>query len=318
MKCLVTGGAGFIGSNLVDELIIQGDKVTVVDDLSTGKKENLNDSAKFYKIKIENPKLYDIFKSVAPDIVFHLAAQSSVVCSTNNPEKDVQTNILGTINLLKCCVKYKVKKLIFSSTGGALYGNTHKPATEDNFPSPASPYGISKFSGEQYIKFYSDEFKLNYCILRYANVYGPRQDPHGEAGVVAIFSQNMIKNVPCTLYGLGTLKRDYVYVKDIINANILAVNSEPNQTFNIGTGVSTAVKGLFEIMGKLSDYSISPILKPKRGGELEISCLDYSKATRLLHWRPQTKLNSGLEQTIKWFSENSKTNKSNVKRRSNV
>lgn len=306
MRCLVTGGAGFIGSHLVDELIIQKNKVAVIDDLSTGKMENVNKSAKFFRLKIESKKISKVFECFRPEIIFHLAAQASVVRSTNNPIQDVETNIIGTLNLLNFCIKYKVKRFIFSSTGGALYGDTHTPATEDTTPSPASPYGISKFTAEQYIKFYSNEFHLNYCILRYANVYGPRQDPTGEAGVVAIFANNILKRAPCILYGFGKLKRDYVYVKDVVEANISAVKLKGNQVLNVATGISTSVNKLFELMGKFNNYSISPIYKPKRGGELNISCLNYSKINKLLGWEPKVSLTDGVKQTINWFSEQSK------------
>ncbi|MDD2890365.1 MAG: NAD-dependent epimerase/dehydratase family protein [bacterium] len=303
MNCIVTGGAGFIGSHLVDRLIQQGDKVAIIDDLSSGKAKNINKSAEFYKLKIESNKIENVFRKLSPEVIFHLAAQASVVNSTNNPDLDAKANIIGTINLLKLCIKHKVKKIVFSTTGGALYGNTTVAATEEVYPSPASPYGISKFTGEQYIKFFGNEFNLEYCILRYANVYGPRQDPKGEAGVVAIFTQNMIKNKTCTLFGSGKLKRDYVYVKDVIEANILAIKLKANETLNIGTGIPTSVNELFELMGKFSNYSISPVYMPKRTGEIEISFLNYAKAKRLLGWEPKTSLADGLQETIKSFNE---------------
>lgn len=306
MNCLVTGGAGFIGSHLVDALIKKGYKVLVVDDLSTGKLTNVHQGSKFYKLKIEAKRMEKVFEENRPDIVFHLAAQSQVKKSMDDPLLDARTNILGTLNLLVLSLKYKVTKFIFASSGGVIYGNTEKPATEDSPSNPFSAYGISKMTAEEYIKFYS-KFGLNYTILRYSNVYGPRQDPNGEAGVVAIWTKHMLSNEPCILYGFGKLVRDYVYVEDAVRANIRAMGptlcGSENQTLNIGTGVPTSVEELFKKMSHLARYSVSPVYKPKREGEVEINYLNCAKAKNCLSWEPEVSLEEGLRKTINWFKQ---------------
>ncbi len=300
MKVLVTGGAGFIGSHLVDRLVKEGHLVSVVDDLSTGKLINISQKANFYKIKIESPAMKKIYEETQPEIIFHLAAQSQVKKSVDNPILDVHTNILGTLNLILLSLKHKVKKFIFSSSGGVMYGDTEEKANEDVPPNPLSPYGFSKLAGEQYIKFYSQQ-GLKYSILRYSNVYGPRQDPNGEAGVVAIFAKRMLKHKPCILYGFGKPIRDYVYVEDVVRANIMASQGEKSEIINIGTGIPTSVEKLFNLISKITGYSLDPIYKPIRGGELNKNFLDWSRAKKLLGWEPKTSLKKGFEQTINWF-----------------
>jgi UDP-glucose 4-epimerase len=302
MKILVTGGAGFIGSHLVDRLVSEGHTVSIVDNLSTGKKENVNKKAKLHKTDIENPELQKVFEETEPEAVFHLAAQTQVTRSMDDPLFDARTNILGTLNLLVLSLKYGVQKFIFSSSGGVLYGNTVSAATEDCPANPFSPYGLSKQAGEQYVRFYG-QLGLNYTILRYSNVYGPRQDPYGEAGVVAIWSNLMLANEPCVLYGFGKLKRDYVYVEDIVRANVSALRRGENQAFNIGTGVPTSVKELFEEMSQAANYSQEPVHKPTRPGELEVNFLNCDKARKELGWEPKTKLSDGLTTTIQWFGK---------------
>ena len=308
MHCLVTGGAGFIGSHLADRLIKKGHLVSVVDDLSrgddlsTGKLINIPQEAKFYKIKIESPKLKEVYEKTRPEIIFHLAAQSQVKKSVDNPFLDVRTNILGTLNLILLSLKYKAKKFIFSSSGGVIYGNTARKANENTPLNPISPYGFSKLAGEQYIKFYS-QYGLKYSILRYSNVYGPRQDPNGEAGVVAVFTKHMLKNEPCILYGFGKPIRDYVYVEDVVQANVIASQEQGNEIINIGTGIPTSVSKLFDLMSRAIGYSLNPVYKPLRGGELDKNLLDWSRAKELLGWEPKTSLKNGLEQTINWFKE---------------
>ncbi len=301
MNYLVTGGAGFIGSHLGDRLIKDGHSVSVIDDLSTGKLQNLNAKSTFYKLKIETKKIEEVFIKERIDYIFHLAAQIDVRKSLANPILDITSNIIGTVNLLNFSVKYKVRKFIFASSGGVMYGNTDKPAKETDKVNPESPYGIDKLTGENYIKLYSSVYGLNYTILRYANVYGPRQDPLGEAGVCAIFAGNILNKKESILYGFGKMIRDYVYVDDVTDANILSIEKGNNQTLNIGTGIETTVNKLFSTMKEITGYSLSPIYKPKRKGELEKNYLNPEKARKILGWSPKTELKEGLEKTIEWM-----------------
>jgi UDP-glucose 4-epimerase len=303
MKVLVTGGAGFIGSNISDALIKNGHKVIVVDNLSSGKKENINKKGVFYKADIANNKsISSIFNKEKPDIVIHHAAQIDVRKSVENPSFDANINILGSINILQACIKNKTKKIIFASSGGTIYGECSKTAPDEKtFPNPLSPYGIAKHSVENYIKFYSLVFGLKYTILRYANVYGPRQDPHGEAGVVAIFSNLMLSNKPVIVFGDGKQMRDYVFVQDIVEANIKSLTKGDNQIINIGTNKLVSVLELIKVMSKITKYQNQPIIKPKRAGELFKSFLNINKAAKILNWKPKVKLEEGLKETIEFF-----------------
>ena len=240
MKILVTGGAGFIGSHVVDELIQKGHKVVVIDDFSSGKKENLNRKAKFYKLDICDPKIAKVFKKEKFDAVFHLAAQISAAHSMTHPLFDAKVNVLGTINLIENAFKYGVKKFIYTSSGGVLYGNAKKlPTPENSSLNPICPYGVSKLTAENYLRYYHKNFNLDFIGLRYGNVYGPRQDGKGEAGVVAIFIENFLAKKPCIVYGDGNQTRDYVYVKDVAKANVMFLKSDSknwkieNRFFNI-------------------------------------------------------------------------------------
>jgi len=244
-KTLVTGGAGFIVSHVVDEMLKNGFEVVVVDDLSSGRKENLNPAASFYKMDICSPDLEKIFEKENPDVVHHLAAQISVSDSVRNPVRDAMINVVGSVNLLQNCVRHQVRKLVFSSSGGTVYGATEKlPATEDLPFSGMSPYGVTKICVEYYLPYYKAEHGLDYTVLRYSNVYGPRQDPFGEAGVVAIFVQAMLEGKSPTINGDGRYIRDYVYAGDVARANALAVERGDGDCFNIGTGVQTDVNRL--------------------------------------------------------------------------
>ncbi len=309
MKIIVTGGAGFIGSHIVDKLINQKNKVVIIDDLSTGKKENINKSAKFYKTNLQNSKELDkIFKTEKPDFVLHQGAHASVRESVEDPVFDAQTNILGTINIATCCIKYKVKRLIFSSTGGALYGDATILPTPETYPAkPVSPYGVSKLSAEQYLYCFNFINKLKYTILRYANVYGPRQDPFGEAGVVAIFCQKIVNNEQPVINGAGQQTRDFVYVGDVVNANLKALkNSSPQNIFNVGTGAQNSINKMFQILVKVSGKKIKEVHGTAMQGEQKTSALDYSKIKKKLNWNPQVKLEDGLRETYQWFFEHSK------------
>lgn len=302
-KILVTGGAGFIGSNLVDKLLEEGHSVVVVDNLSTGNINLLSPLALFYQQDIRDYKVMDIiFETHHFDYVFHLAAQISVPESVENPKKDAEINILGTLNILSLSVKYGIKKIIFSSSGGAIYGeNAPIPTTEDYCPNPISPYAISKLACEHYIKFFSKEFSLDYTILRYSNVYGPKQTPKGEAGVVAIFTENMLNNQEVTIYGTGEQIRDFVHVYDVIQANILSLDRAKNEIINISTNEATSINELFKIMKEEINYKKTPIYQQKRPGDLEVSVLSNEKAKEILNWQPSFNLKKGVKNTIEWY-----------------
>jgi UDP-glucose 4-epimerase len=302
MKILVTGGAGFIGSNVVDAYIERGHKVVVVDDLSSGKKENLNKKAKFYKLDICDSSLEEVFREERIDIVNHHAAQVDVRKSIADPAFDARINIEGALNVLENCRKYRVEKIIFASSGGVIYGECGAiPPDEDSPVAPISPYGISKYAMERYLFAYEKIYGLKYTALRYGNVYGPRQDPYGEAGVVAIFSGKMLSNGEVDIFGDGEQVRDYVYVGDVVKANILCLENGDNEIFNIGTGVSTSVNRLFSEMKELTGYPKQPVYRPPRAGELFRSSLNVSKAEKKLGWKAETSLKQGLKKTIDFF-----------------
>ncbi|HRI88955.1 MAG TPA: NAD-dependent epimerase/dehydratase family protein, partial [Candidatus Hydrogenedentes bacterium] len=246
MKVLVTGGAGFIGSHVVDQLVDAGHGVAVIDNLSTGVRSYVNPRTTFYEKSIGDADIIEIFEREKPDAVCHLAAQINVTESVKNPGFDAQTNIVGTINLLEASVRTGVKRFIFSSTGGAIYGSPKKlPAGEDTVPEPLSPYATSKLATEEYIKMYSRTHPLTYVVLRYSNVFGPRQVPHGECGVCAVLTELMLKGKQPTLYGFGDPIRDYIYVGDVARANVLALERGDNLIMNISNGTGTTVNEIF-------------------------------------------------------------------------
>jgi len=301
MKILVTGGAGFIGSNVVDAYIEKGYEVIVVDDLSSGKKENLNKKAKFYNLDICDKSLEEVFEE-GIDIVNHHAAQVDVRKSIADPAFDARINIEGSLNILENCQKYKIKKIIFASSGGVIYGECgNLPPNEDSPISPISPYGVSKYAMECYLSAYEKIYGLKYTALRYGNVYGPRQDPYGEAGVVAIFSGKMLNNGEVNIFGDGEQVRDYVYVGDVAKANILCLENGNNEIFNIGTSKSTSVNRLFSEMKELTQYSKEAVYKPARAGELMRSSLDVGKAEQKLGWKAKVDIREGLKKTIEFF-----------------
>ncbi|MBU1178591.1 NAD-dependent epimerase/dehydratase family protein [Patescibacteria group bacterium] len=304
MKVIVTGGAGFIGSHIVDKLIAKNYQVVVIDSLVTGKKGNLDSAAKFYETDIRDKKaVAKIFSIEKPDLVCHQAAHASVRESTADPQYDADVNILGSLSILQSCVQAKVKKIVFASTGGALYGDADQMPTPETYPTkPICPYGVAKLSVEQYLHYYHKIFKLPYVILRYANVYGPRQDPHGEAGVVAIFSQKMIAGEQPIINGNGEQTRDYVSVKDVVAANIKALESGfINETFNIGTGQETSVNKLFQTMVKIIGKPIKEKYGPAKTGEQKTSALSWDKIKQELNWQPTVDLPAGLAETINSF-----------------
>ncbi|NOY52982.1 MAG: NAD-dependent epimerase/dehydratase family protein [Deltaproteobacteria bacterium] len=301
-KTLVTGGAGFIGSHVVREMIQNGLEVVVVDDLSSGKKENLPDGVSFHELDITSPELEKVFESERPDYVHHLAAQISVADSVRDPLHDAMVNVVGSVNLLQNAVKYGVKKFIFSSSGGTVYGATeHLPAVEELPFSAMSPYGVTKICMEYYLPYYRAEKGLNYTVLRYSNVYGPRQDPHGEAGVVAIFCRTMLDGRTPTINGDGKYIRDYVYAGDVARANFLAIEKGDHDCFNIGTGVRTDVNQLYQEIAAVIGFDQAPPHGPHRPGDLRENYLNASKASRLLGWEPRISLKDGLARTVDYF-----------------
>jgi len=307
MKILVTGGAGFIGSNIADALVAAGHEVEVVDNLSNGKRENLNPQAVFHQLDITSPELSQIFERGHFDVVCHHAAQASVSVSVKEPAMDARVNILGAINLLENCVKFGVKKFLFASSGGTVYGATERLPAVETLPFDASsPYGVSKVATELYLRVYSSVHGLKYTALRYANVYGPRQDPHGEAGVVAIFSMRMLAGGRPVIFGDGENMRDYVFVGDVVDANLRALNAGDNDCFNIGTGVRVSTNRLFSLMKELTGFKGKDEHGPARAGDLRDSCLDASKAKKVLGWSPKVPFEEGLRTTVNWFKERNK------------
>ena len=310
MKCLVTGGAGFIGSHLVDKLIKEGHKVVVIDNLSTGRKENLNPKAKFYKIDICSYRISQIFKKEKPEVVFHYAAQIDVRKSVKDPVEDAKINILGTLNILENCKKYNIRKVIFASTGGAIYGDADIVPTPETYPElPLSPYGIAKLTIEKHLSYYYKVFGLPYVSLRLANVYGPRQNSKGEAGVVAIFCDKMLSKKQPIINGDGKQTRDFVFVDDVVEANISALKKDKVGIFNIGTARETDVNTLFKKLRELTDSKCAKIHGPTLPGEQKRSCLDYSEAKRELGWQPKYSLDKGLKKTVEWFRNKGSTGK---------
>jgi UDP-glucose 4-epimerase len=315
LKIVVTGGAGFIGSNLVDALLAEGHNVLVIDNLSTGKFENLynvKEAAKenrfsFFQMDIRDTSCMVAFKGQNPDVVMHLAAQADVRYSVRHPLEDAEINILGTINLLQFSVESGVKKFIHTSSGGCIYGEPdHLPVSEDTPRKAISPYGVSKNVTEEYLRYFMDEYGLRYTTLALANVYGPRQNPFGEAGVVAIFIGKMLAGNSPTIYGTGEQTRDFVYVEDVVESYKRAVNGGDGELINIGTSVETSVNQLFSHLAELCDFEGDPTYAPPRQGELERIALKIEKAETLLGWKPRTPLVEGLKRTVSWYQENLK------------
>jgi UDP-glucose 4-epimerase len=305
MKALVTGGAGFIGSNLVDALVERGDEVTVVDDLSTGKRENLTDgpgsAAELVEADIRDSRaMRDLVDRVRPQVIFHLAAQIDVRKSTADPAWDAGINVLGTINMLQAALEAGVDRFINTSTGGAIYGEGRiLPAPEDHPQAPEAPYGQSKFCAEGYCDLYARLHGLSTVSLRYGNVYGPRQDPLGEAGVIAIFCGKVIDGGTPTVFGNGEQTRDYVYVGDVVRANLAAAESHATGAFNIGLGVQTSVLQLVEALREIAEAgSFEPEFAPPRLGEVQHIAIDPARAQGELGWEPQITLRDGLERTL--------------------
>jgi UDP-glucose 4-epimerase len=302
LKILVTGGAGFIASNIVDALIDLGHNVVIVDNLTSGFQQNLNPKAKFYKIDIRDSKLSEILEREKPQIVNHHAAQIDVRKSSEDPIADAEANILGSLNLITSCLRFGVKRIIYASTGGATYGDPEYIPADENHPiKPISQYGVSKHTVEHYLHLYSITDRLEYVTLRYSNVYGGRQNPHGEAGVVAIFAIQMLTGKQPTIFGPGDKTRDYTHVSDIVRANIIALEHGKNAIYNIGTGVETKDQEIFDTLASVLGFKGKPIYAPLRKGEVYRIALDCTKAQKELGWSPQLSLKEGMARTAEYY-----------------
>jgi len=302
MKVLVTGGAGFIGSHVCDAFLERGHEVLALDNLSSGRKENLDPRVRLAQLDIRAPEAAQFIERERPGVVCHLAAQMDVRRSVEDPRFDAEANILGMLNVLEASRKAGVKKVIFSSTGGAIYGEQDTfPATEAHPTRPVSPYGVSKAAGELYLGYFRAQYGMDYVALRYANVYGPRQNPHGEAGVVAIFSQRLIAGKPCVIYGDGGQSRDFVFCTDVARANALAFENNHTGPVNIGTGVETDINAIYRLLSEAAGSSEAARHEPGKPGEQRRSVIDAGLAKKALHWAPTVAVREGLARTIAFF-----------------
>jgi UDP-glucose 4-epimerase len=304
VKIVVTGGAGFIASHIVDAYIERGHDVHIVDDFSTGQRANLNPRATVHRLDVASPDAAQLITDVKPDVLNHHAAQMDVRRSVADPTFDARVNIIGFVNLLEACKDHGVKKVIFASSGGAVYGDRDPiPASEEHPTLPLSPYGVSKLSGEFYLTYYHLAFGLPYVALRYANVYGPRQSSKGEAGVVAIFISQLLAGQNPVINGDGRQTRDYVFVGDVVRANIAALDTDYVGAVNIGTGVETDVVTICRLLRQGLGSNVEAVHGPAKLGEQRRSCLMVSLATKVLSWKPQVELQAGLERTIAYCRE---------------
>ena len=303
MRVLVTGGAGFIGSHVVDAYVAGGHEVTVVDNLSTGSVQNVNPSAAFHEADIRDVEaLNRVFTQTRPECVNHHAARAQVRESMDNPVLYAEVNVVGSLNVLQMCRKHEVKKLVYASTGGAVYGEPEYLPVDENHPvNPLDPYGASKHHVEHYLHLYRTNWGLSYTVLRYANVYGPRQDPYGEAGVVAIFAAKMLRNDQAVIYGTGEQERDFVYVGDVARANLLALSKGAGRILNIGTGIGTNINELYARLGGATGYVGTETHGPAKPGEVFKIYLDVSRAREVLEWEPLIGLQHGIDLTVEHF-----------------
>ncbi len=304
MNILVTGGAGFIGSHIVNTYIEAGHLVTVIDNLSSGERRFINPAAKFYEMDILDPEVPEVLKAEKINTINHHAAQISVSESVTDPVHDANSNIIGTLQLLKYAVSSNVKKFIFASTGGAMYGEQiHFPANEDHPCHPLSPYGISKLCAENYLRFFNEQYGLSTTVLRYSNVFGPHQNPHGEAGVIAIFCQKIVKDQEPTICGDGAQTRDFIFVGDVVQANLIALDPACIGMFNVGTGIETRVNSLTDCLLGISKKNISALHGPARDGEQRRSVIDSKKFHEYFGWEPKVSLEQGLIETYDFFKK---------------
>ncbi|MBI3357034.1 MAG: GDP-mannose 4,6-dehydratase [Nitrospirae bacterium] len=304
MKVLVTGGAGFIGSHVVDRLVEEGHNVVVVDNLSSGKRKNVNRAASLYKLDVQSRRLERVFRNERPNVVLHLAAQISVRRSIEDPVFDAQVNVLGTMNVLQQAVRHGTRKVVFSSSGGAIYGEQETyPAPESHTTNPLSPYGISKLCSEHYLSYFQRISGIQVVSLRYANVYGPRQDPEGEAGVVAIFVQKMLNNEQPIINGNGRQTRDFIFVDDVVEANLAAMGQDSQGVYNVGTGAETSVNELFRMLAGITGSTCKEVHGPAKPGEQMRSVIDPSKIRLEIGWDAKVELADGLKKTVAFFRE---------------
>jgi UDP-glucose 4-epimerase len=304
MKVLVTGGAGFIGSHVVDVLLEAGHRVAIVDNLwehGGGRMENVNPQARFHQVDVRDPALAGVFEEEQPEAVCHLAAQHSVKISTDDPVHDAQVNVLGLINLLQCCTRFGTRKVVFSSSG-ATYGTVEQmPIDEETPQHPQSPYGITKLASEYYLRYWKDMHGLDFTALRYGNVYGPRQDPTGEAGVIAIFARAILLGGPVRVDWDGEQQKDYVYVRDVARSNLLALTRGDGEAFCIATGQGTSVNALYHGLAGFVGHDVEIVHAPKRPGDIYLSYFDCRKAEQQLGWKPEIGLEDGLRLTVDYF-----------------
>ncbi len=306
MRILVTGGAGFIGSHVVDIFVQEGHEVIVVDNLHTGKVENLNPNAQFYQMDIRSPELEEIFIKHQPEVISHQAALVNVRESMVKPALYAEVNILGSLNLLELARRYGVRKIIYASTGGAVYGEPeYLPVDEAHPINPLDPYGASKHAVEHYLHLYFLNYGIEYISLRYPNVYGPRQDPYGEAGVVAIFTGQMLRGEQPVINGSGEQERDFVYVEDVARANLLALRKDGCGIYNLGWGKGTSVNEIFRLLKELTGYPGKAVHGPPKQGEVFKIYLNAEKARRELGWEPLVSLEEGLRKTVEYFRSSS-------------
>jgi UDP-glucose 4-epimerase len=304
MKVLVTGGAGFIGSHVTDRLIEAGVDAVVLDNLTSGKRESVHPRARLYEADLCGDGIRPLLEQERFDCIVHHAAQMNVRRSVDDPVFDARVNILGSLNLLQAALATGVKKFVFASTGGAIYGEQLTfPADETHQTCPMSPYGVAKLAVEKYLAFYEAVHGLPHTILRYANVYGPRQDPHGEAGVVAIFSQRLLAREPALINGDGEQTRDFIYVEDVVRANVLAVTTDLRGIYNVGTGIETSVNALYACVAKHANGTQAPRHGPAKAGEQRRSVLDCRKLQAATDWTPTVSLDEGLRRTVAFFAE---------------
>lgn len=304
MKILVTGGAGFVGSHVVDVLIKEGHQISIVDnlwELGGGRIEHVHPQTQFYKVDVRDAALADVFEKEHPEVVCHLAAQHSVKLSGDDPAHDAQVNILGLINLLQCCTRFGTRKVVFSSSG-AIYGTVDKmPIDEDTPKHPQSPYGITKMASEYYLRYWKETYGLDFTALRYGNIYGPRQDPTGEAGVIAIFARAILLGEPARIDWDGEQQKDYVYVRDVARSNLLTLTHGSGESFCIATGKGTSVNALYRSLADIVGHDVEIVHAPKRPGDIYLSYFDCRKAEEQLGWRPEIGLEKGLRLTVDYF-----------------